>query len=107
MEVLTFCAWSLFTVFIKNVASFYTLVLSFYRSQNVLGWSKIFVPDQKSYLHFVAVTNILCQTKVFEMALNAVKFLGWLNKFGSAQNIFGPVKGQGICFTYFKELICN
>jgi hypothetical protein len=59
----------------------------------------------------VAVTNILCQTKrwfafgkigfcagtkVFEEALNAVKILGWLKKFGPAQNILGPVKGQGI-----------
>ena len=58
------------------------------------------------YLHIVAVTNILCQTnrpfafskigfcagtKVFD----AVKFLGWLKKFGLAQNILGPVKGQG------------
>ena len=57
------------------------------------------------------ITNILCQTKrgfafskigfcastkVFEEALNAVKFLGWLKKFGLAQNILGPVKGQGI-----------
>ena len=33
--------------------------------------------------------------KVFEEALNAVKFLGWLQKFGPAQNILGPVKGQG------------
>ena len=35
-------------------------------------------------------------TKYFEEALNAVKFLGLLKKFGSAQNILGPVKGQGI-----------
>ena len=35
-------------------------------------------------------------TKVFEEALNAVKVLGWLKKFGSAQNILGTVKGQGI-----------
>ena len=27
---------------------------------------------------------------------NAVKFLGWLKIFGPAQNILGPVKGQGI-----------
>ena len=26
----------------------------------------------------------------------AVKFLGWLKIFGPAQNILGPVKGQGI-----------
>ena len=37
--------------------------LSFYRSQNVLGWSKFFVPDQKFIYIIVAVTNILCQTK--------------------------------------------
>ena len=24
-----------------------------------------------------------------------MKFLGWLKKFGPAQNILGPVKGQG------------
>ena len=35
-------------------------------------------------------------TNVFEEALTAVKFLGWLKKFGPAQNILGPVKGQGI-----------
>ena len=78
---------------------------------------KCFVPVQifwaspKMYLHIVAVTNILFQkkrwfafseigfwagTKVFEEALNEVKFLGWLKKFGLAQNILGPVKGQGI-----------
>ena len=64
----------------------------------------------KIYLHIVAVTNILCQTKrwfafskivfcagtkVFEEALNAVKFLSWLKEFGLAQNILGPVNGQG------------
>ena len=62
------------------------------------------------YLRIEAVTNILCQskrwfafnkigfcvgTKVFEEALNAVKFLGWLKIFGPAQNILGLVKGQG------------
>ena len=61
----------------------------------------------KIYLHIVAVTNILCQTKksfalckivfcpdtkVFEEALNAVKFLGWHKIFGGAQNFVGPVK---------------
>ena len=63
----------------------------------------------------MSVKNILCQTKrwfafskigfcadtnVFEEALNAVKFLGWLKKFGEAQNILGPVKGQGIRVHY-------
>ena len=72
---------------------------------------QIFCARPKIYLHIVPVTNILCQTKrsfefskigfcagtkVFEEALNAVKFLGWLKKIGPAQNILGPVKGQGI-----------
>ena len=38
----------------------------------------------------------MCQHKVFEEALNAVKFLCWFKKFGPARNILGPVKGQGI-----------
>ena len=60
---------------------------------------------------YCAVTKILWQTKrwfafskigfcagtkVFEEALNAVKFLDWHKIFGPAQIIFGPVKGQGI-----------
>ena len=72
---------------------------------------QIFCARPKIYLDIVTVTNILCQTKrwfafskigfcagskVFEKALNAVKFLGWLKTFGQAQNILGPVKGQGI-----------
>ena len=75
------------------------------------GLVQIFCARPKIYLHIVAVTNILCQTKrwfafskigfcagtkVFEEALNAVKFLGWLKQFGPAQNILGLVKGQGI-----------
>ena len=71
------------------------------------GLVQIFCARPKIYLHIVAVTNILCQTKkwfafskigfcastkFFEKALNAVKFLVWLKKFGPAQNILG----QGI-----------
>ena len=85
--------------------------MSFFRSQNVLIWSNFFVPDQKNYLHIVSVKNIWYQTKrwcahskivfctgtnIFEEALNAVKFLGWVKKFGPAQKILGPVKGHGI-----------
>ena len=59
----------------------------------------------------VAVTNVFCQrkrwfafsevgifagTKVFEKAIDAVKYLGSLKKFGPAQNILGLVKGKGI-----------
>ena len=65
---------------------------------------------------FWPMPNILCQserwfafskivfcagTKGFEEALNAVKFLGWLKKFGPAQNILGPVQGQGISDVQF------
>ena len=35
-------------------------------------------------------------TKCLRLEQYASKFLGWLKKFGPAQNIFGPVKGQGI-----------
>jgi hypothetical protein len=94
--------------------------LSFYRSQNVFGLVQNFCTRPKIYLHIVAVTNILCQTKfrkigfcagtkVFEEALNAVKFLYWIKKFGPAQNILGPVKGQGIRiydFVFTKNFLC-
>ena len=75
--------------------------LSFYRSQNVLWRSKFFVPDQKFIYtlwqskRWFAFSKIV-SSKNFEEALNSVKFLGWLKKFGQAQNILGPVKGQGI-----------
>jgi len=64
--------------------------------------TNIFCVLPKIYSHIVQVTNILCQTrrwfafseivflagtKVFEEALNAVKFWDWLKKFGPAQNI--------------------
>ena len=78
--------------------------------QNVLGWSKFFVPDQKFIyilwelqtfcagqkdgLHSVKLVFVPAQ-KLFLEALHAVKYLGWLRKFGSAQNILGPVKGLG------------
>ena len=75
------------------------------------GLVQFFCARPKIYFYFVAVTNILCQTKrwfafskigffastnIFEEGLNTVKFLGWHKIFGPAQNILGPVKGQGI-----------
>ena len=47
---------------------------------------------------------------VLKEAPNAVKFLDWLKKFGLAQNIFGPVKGQGNSVTRpgeIPELRCH
>ena len=86
----------------------FTYALSFYRSQNVLGWSKFFVPDQK-LIYILLQSQTFCARqkddlhsvkflfcfgiKVFEEALNAVKFLGWLKRFGPTQNILGPGKG--------------
>jgi hypothetical protein len=65
-----------------------THALSFYRSQNVLCWSKFFVPDQK-FIYILWQSQIFCarqkddlrsvkigfcaSTKGFEEALNAVK----------------------------------
>ena len=54
----------------------------------ILWQSQTFCASQKDDLHSVKL--------VFVPALNAVKFLGWLKIFGPAQNILGPVKGQGI-----------
>ena len=100
--------------FLTNFLLFLCLVLL--QVPKCFGLVQIFCARQKIYLHIVAVTNILCQTKrwfafskigfcantkVFEEVLNAVLFLGWLKKFGPAQNILGPVKGQGIR-TYLK-----
>ena len=64
---------------------------SFYRSQNIFGWSKIFVLYQKLiYIHIVLVQNFLCQikrpfpfnkfnvcTKLFGAALNSIQFNFW------------------------------
>ena len=73
------------------------IALYFYRSQNVLGWFNFFEPDQKFiYVHIVAVTNIMCQTKRW------FEFSDFF--FVLAQNILGPVKGQGIyvCFMFWS-----
>ena len=80
-------------------------------SQNVLGSSKTFVPDQKFIyilrqsqtvsarqrddLHSVKLFFVQAQ-KGFEEAISALKFLGWLKKLGPAQNILGLVKGQAL-----------
>jgi hypothetical protein len=61
----------------------------------ILWQSQTFCARQKDDLHSVKLF-FCASTKVFEVALNAVKFLGWLKKLGPAQNILGPVKGQGI-----------
>ena len=56
---------------------------------DILWQSQTFGTRQKDDLHSVKL--------FFVPAINAVKFLGWLEKFGPAQNILGPVKGKGMC----------
>ena len=76
--------------------------LSFYRSQNFLGCSKFFVPEQK-IIYILQQSQTFCARQkddlhsvelVFEKALNAVKFLGLLKKFGLA---VGGTKHFGAC----------
>ena len=54
----------------------------------ILWQSQTFCLTQKDDLHLVKL--------VFEESLNAIKFLDWFKTFGPAQNILGPVEGQGI-----------
>ena len=54
-------------------------------------------------LSFYSKIGFCAGTKVFEEALNAVKFLGWLRKFGLAQNILGHIKGQGISLILWAQ----
>ena len=69
----------------------------------------MFCPRPKIYLHIVAVTNILCRTKrwlalSFWRGTKCSQIFGWLKKFGPAQNILWPVKGQGIRVSIKKIL---
>ena len=67
----------------------------FCASPNFLCRTKNLFTYCASHKHFSKI-DFRGGLKVFEEALNAVKFLGWLIKFEPAQNILGPVKGQGI-----------
>ena len=60
------------------------------------GSQKNFVPDQRWFAF--SKIGFCASTKIFEEALNAFKFLGRHKTFGPAQNILGPVKGQGMSF---------
>ena len=88
----------------------YSNASTFYRSQNILGWYKFFGPDQKFIyilchsqaffaapkddLHSVNLVFVPAQ-KFFKRHQMQLNFLNWLKKFGPAQNILGPVEGQG------------
>ena len=59
----------------------------------ILWKSQTFCARQKNDLRSVKLVSC-AGTKVFEEALNPVKFLGWLKTFGPAQKILGPVKDK-------------
>jgi hypothetical protein len=65
----------------------FTIPKMFWAGPNFLCQS-----TQKDDLHSVKLFFV----PVLEELLNKVKFLGWHKIFWPAQNIFGPVKGQGI-----------
>ena len=63
---------------------------SFYRSQNILGWSKLFVPDQKLIFYSVPLPNNLWHTKNNFHPVNLVfvpaqKFLTCTKHFGTCR----------------------
>ena len=77
-----------------------------YRSTNIMGWSKLFMPDQ------ILVIFILCQSQnncarpkdvfhsvdlVFVPALNVIQFLVLPTTFGLAQKVFGSIEGLMPC----------
>ena len=57
--------------------------LSFYRSQNVLGWSKFFVPDQKFTIYILWHSQTFCARQKDDLHsvklvfVPAQKFLMW------------------------------
>ena len=76
---------------------------------------QMFCASPKIWLHLVPLQNLLCWHKnqfywiqiIFLPGTKCLwlpyvnKFLVWHKKFGPAQNILGPVKGQGICCFLF------
>ena len=57
--------------------------------------SKTFVPAKKKHFYWIQII-FLSGTKCLWLTQYVNKFLVWHKRFGPAQNIFGPVKGQGI-----------
>jgi hypothetical protein len=45
---------------------YYTCALSFYRSQNVLDWSKFFVPDQK-FIYILWQSQTFCAKQKYDL----------------------------------------
>ena len=88
----------------------YSYASSFYKSQNVLGWSTFFVSDQK-LIYILCQTKrrfkfgqeiwFLCQHKIFGTSTEcntifSPKHLDQPKTFGPSPNILEHVDGQGI-----------
>ena len=56
------------------------------------GLIQIFCDRPKMYLHFVAVTNILCQTK---RGIDCSQIFGLVQNIWTSTKHFGTCKGQG------------
>ena len=82
---------------------------------------QIFWVSPKIWLHLVPLQKLLCRhkkqfywmqiiflagTKCLWLAQYVNKFLLWHKKFGPAQNILRPVKGQGINLIYSCNFLC-
>ena len=52
----------IFQVLLSSLPLFQSYALSFYRSQNVLGWSKFFVPDQ-NFIYIFWQSQTFCAKK--------------------------------------------
>jgi hypothetical protein len=74
----------------KNLTAFSASSKTFFRHKNLFYWMQIL---------------FLSGTKCLWLAHYVYKFLGWLKKFGPAQNILGPVEGQGNSCLQFS--LCN
>ena len=111
----------------KNLHESKPNALSFYRSPNVLCWSKFFEPAQK-FIYILCQSQTFCArqkkwfafskigfcagTKVFEEALNAVKFLDRHKTFWAGPNFLCQTKnlftycGSHQQFVPDKKMIC-
>ena len=77
----------------------------FSQPKNLTGFSassEPFVPAQKTIL--LNANHLLSRHKIFVTATICKEIFGLAQKFGPAQNILGPVKGQGNSASYSKSI---
>ena len=86
LPLLSFHPWIAVALYIKNSR---LIKMSFYRSQKVLRQPKNLTAYSASPKAFVRHKTQFCWKQCVD------KFLVWHKKFGPAQNILGPIKGQG------------